>query len=131
MSGDRRTTRRRFLVIGGLSAVAAGGAGVVRWISSGPSLPLTSHVGTVLGAEPLRAIGRAYLDANPREDDESTLVRSLEARPEWRGVSDPAGALRALRRGSRADFGRGRVVRVEGWYLAESEARACALATFA
>ena len=130
MTGDR-TTRRRFIAAGGVAAAALAGAGAARLLGGGPKEALTGHVDEAIGSDAVRAVGRAYLGVRPAEDGETRLVRLLRSRPEWRSVSSPADARRALARAGRDDFAAGRLVSVDGWYLAESEARACALATFA
>jgi hypothetical protein len=76
-----------------------------------------------------RAIGRAYIAAAPEEVDPGRLATLLGMRP---GSDEPVDALR-WRIGARvrADFAAGRTVELEGWLLAESEARLCALLALA
>ncbi len=124
-------TRRRFLVLGGLSVAVLGTLGGIRLLGSGPEEPLTAHVGELLEADGLTAVGDAYLAAHPDEADEIALVRILEARREWRSVESASDVARAIAATSREDFRTGRIVNVLGWQLSASEARACALATFA
>jgi len=67
-------------------------------------------------------LGRSYLAARPFEADRAALARALGTV----GASAPTIASRLdLQR--RRDFARGEIVVVEGWVLARSEARACAL----
>ena len=130
MSRDRAFTRRRFLVLGGLAAAAVAGAGGVK-LRGGEPRALTARVGRALNSEPVRAVGRVYLDVRGDEDDEDTLVELLVSRPEWRRVKTDADVRGALVQSSESDFVAGRVVNVGGWFLSESEARVCALSTFA
>jgi hypothetical protein len=130
VNAERRTTRRRFLIVGGLSASALAGAGVIRLTARDPK-QLTSRVGAALAGDAIRDAGREYLGAHPGENDETKLIGLLRSRPEWRRIGSEADVPSALRRSRRADFDAGRIVNVGGWYLAESEARACALTTFA
>jgi hypothetical protein len=80
-------------------------------------------------------VGRAYLRDHPHEAALERLVQGLASG--WPGGAAQierlsAGQLRrGLHRKIRADFAAGRTVRVEGWVLAESEARLFGLATLA
>ena len=75
-------------------------------------------------------IGKAYLIARPAEADRDGLARSITAALE---SSVPGGAGRtyavrpAVSERVRADFAAGRIVRVDGWLLSETEGRLCAL----
>lgn len=73
-----------------------------------------------------RRVGRDYLAAHPHEADAARLSALIEAAlgPD----SGPVGTHRALRRAVRADMLAGRSVLVDGWVLAATEARLCALA---
>ena len=64
------------------------------------------------------AVGEAYLSGHPQEADATLLAGALA----------PGGDVRHQ---VRADFAAGRVVRVDGWLLALTEARLCALAALA
>jgi len=79
-----------------------------------------------------QVVGAAYLRATPGYTDVHVLVtRLLRDEPALSG-SRSAGAMRKLlRRCIREDFARERVVAVNGWLLAETEARLCALAILA
>jgi hypothetical protein len=80
-------------------------------------------------------VGRAYLRDHPEDASVERLVRSLAAG--WPGGAAKVERLgaaqlrRRLRRQIRAEFAAGRTVRVQGWVLAESEARLFGLATLA
>ena len=74
------------------------------------------------------AIGRAYLQKSPQEADEPRLLRLIcpPGRP-WRTANTRQ--LRVLIAQQQAeDFKQGRLVRVDGWMLSETETRLCALA---
>jgi hypothetical protein len=80
-------------------------------------------------------IGRAYLRDHPDQASLTRLVEALAAG--WPGGAaqlerlSTAQLRRRLDRTIRADFAAGRTVRVEGWVLAESEARLFGLTTLA
>ena len=80
-------------------------------------------------------IGRAYLRAHPDQARLDRLLQELAAG--WPGGAghlerlSTAQLRRRLNRKIRADFAAGRTVTVEGWVLAESEARLFALTTLA
>lgn len=133
MSGGRRLTRRRLLVVGGLSAAALGAGGIVRLLDDEETRPsrLAAALRSAMGAESLRRIGRAYLDGRRDGATEADLDRELRAR---RGFDPPPAAGEAaavVAAAARDDFRAGRVVSVRGWYLSETEARACAVASLA
>ena len=76
-------------------------------------------------------VGAAYLATAPGETDPNVviermrrhgdaLVRALE-------TGNPGRARRLAARDCRADFAEGRIVKVDGWLLSQTEARLCAL----
>jgi hypothetical protein len=120
-------TRRRLLGL-----LAAAGIGAVGWRladESGADSP-EGRLAAVLGdQDAARSVGRRYLATHPGEADEQALLRLLGP------LGDPDVLAREqltvrVRRAVRDDFAGGRVVLVDGWYLSETEARLCALATF-
>jgi len=80
-------------------------------------------------------IGRVYLRDHPHEASLERLMHGLAAG--WPGGAarierlSNAQLRRRLHRKIRADFAAGRTVRVQGWVLAESEARLFGLTTLA
>jgi hypothetical protein len=82
------------------------------------------------GSESAIALGRAYLDHHPEEADPDRLLACLRA-----DLQELSGETTLLADGLRElvqrDFDRVRLVDVEGWLLATSEARLCALAALA
>jgi hypothetical protein len=79
-----------------------------------------------LGAGVVRAIGARYRETTPDERDADALRRAILSSRPW------AARLRWRRSPSvaelvRGDFADGRTVVVDGWVLAATEARQCAL----
>ena len=70
-------------------------------------------------------VGIAYLERHPEERDCQRILRELDLGPMKMDCAQIRGLV--VQR-QREDFARGRVVRVEGWILSETEARLCALA---
>ena len=101
--------------------------------ASTASDPLARRLGRFF-ADPLSAsmVGREYLRSHPSEADASRLIDlicsgSAERRAELAGSDDEA-LRRLVVLQQRHDFEDGRVVRVRGWILSETECRLCALA---
>jgi hypothetical protein len=125
---DRRGTLiAAGVVVAGLAAYgAAGGIGAVKRCSK---FAATSEV----AAQSAKRIGLAYLHIHPEEASEvrlmtavanlSILTRALNAAP------DMASVFCILDDVVRADFAAGEIVKCDGWILAKSEARLCALLT--
>lgn len=67
-------------------------------------------------------VGRAYLAQYATEGDADLLRRSLVSL-----AAEPRSLRRAIGERIRRDFAEGDTVRVEGWVLARTEARLCAL----
>jgi hypothetical protein len=130
--------RRRFLR---RAAWAAGFLGLRPAVLSGRSIeaPVARQARRLAGifARPASAarVGRAYLRDHPDQASLARLVQQLAAG--WPGGAQRIERLsaaqlrRRLDRAIRADFAAGRTVRVEGWVLAESEARLLGLTTLA
>jgi len=80
-----------------------------------------------------RAVGAAYLESAPEEDDDERLLRGLtggrvrEAEWEALATSDPAALYEQVRELHRSDFAAGRTLQLSGWVLSETELRLCAL----
>jgi hypothetical protein len=76
-----------------------------------------------------QAVGAAFLRAMPEHADVHALVtRLLRDEPALSRSRSTGATRKLLRRCIREDFARERVVAVDGWLLAETEARLCALA---
>ena len=71
-----------------------------------------------------RAVGAQYLETHPRESDVDLLVTEIfgNAPP-----TDPRELASRLGERCKADFHNDDIVILDGWILARSEARACAL----
>ena len=89
-------------------------------------------VATLRRPDSAAAVGRAYLARYPAEAPPARLVAGIVDGWERDGFDAARAGRGALRRRLgeqvRRDFARGRVVSVDGWVLAESEARLFALA---
>lgn len=89
---------------------------------------------TAMFTQPASAavVGQAYLRATPEETHERRLVslvcRQLAGGRTGVALGDRASLREQVREAQRQDFANGRVVQVEGWVLARTEARLCALA---
>ncbi len=78
----------------------------------------------ILGsAEAWCAVGRKYLDIFPHESNLALLQNILFGNSGHRGT----GNLQLLAWQRQKDFEHGNIVLLDGWVLAQSEARACAL----
>jgi hypothetical protein len=113
--------RRRLLaLIGGLAGSITGLAVGARPID--PVLLRAEALAQALRHRNSAAVvGHAYLAGAPEEADLAGLVRQIDPGPE---VGD---LRRAIAERVRADFVAGRMTRVEGWMLAETEARLAAV----
>lgn len=113
-------TRRRLLMA----------TGAIAGISAMGSMPAAAdgRAGGLLRLLPDRAaaarIGRSYLAAAPEEASVDRLMALLD-------LPDGGDAARLFEARRRMDFREGRTVPVEGWRLAVTEARLCALAALA
>lgn len=118
--------RRRFLTVGGVSTAALAASGFWGW-SPAPLEPevlaqpaLRSTLGDFASTH---ALGRRYRAAHPEEDSRAALIEALRAEvgPGFSSLRD------RLDEQVRADFERGRTVRLDGWIVSVTEARQCAL----
>jgi hypothetical protein len=129
-----RCSRRAFLLTVLVGALAATGCGEQDASRSPDGAPqwLPGAVGDVDAAARL---GRAYLQANPGENNLDTLLAAIDAAlvgGSGAGESDTQRVLTALQHTVRAEYLRGESVNVQGWVLSVTEARvyaALALAT--
>jgi len=108
----------KLLVAGGVT-VAAVTTGVV------PRGPLAAWAGRAAPPEPdgVAALGRAYLRRHPGESHATLLLRELRG---VRSAHPVRPQLPRLTSTIVSDFDAGRVVNVDGWELARTEARAAA-----
>jgi hypothetical protein len=119
--------RRRFLLGLGLGVMAATLA-ATGWAK--PTWMRRAVVQELIGdLKGVRAIGARYLALAPEERDAARLARLLfagiaEARRPFAGVDALRRAIGAHRE---RDFAAGDTVLVDGWILARTEARLCAL----
>ncbi len=119
-----------------LVGLATAGAGAGLWFLAGreasnPRLD-DPRVAAVLGwlSDPSSAAraGRRVLEQLPKPIDPQALISQLLSAPRWDG-DRPVAELFAEQ--IREDFREGRVMRIDGWVLAESEAKLLALAQLA
>jgi hypothetical protein len=128
---DGRVSRRTVIVGGALVGVA-GVVGValaadVFGSDDAPSASSPSTAPPVPPAEGIATVGAAYLaTADASEGDEATLRAAL---PTLTGATpdELIDQLGTIRPAVEADFTEDRIVEVDGWILAQSEARAAAL----
>ncbi len=123
------------------------------WFALGSVIPSkASAAGAVLGSEDANitsrltrvyshrdsaaTVGRAYLAQTPRVRTSDGLIRLLSQRLSLQENAEHAPALEALNdqalqthlaEAIKADFAAERVVEVDGWVLAQTEAQLCAL----
>lgn len=87
--------------------------------------PVLSRARTLANLLPSKSsaemVGRAYLDIAPGEADLNRLVHLVDPGPAAANLGRAVGVR------VRDDFAEGRIVRVQGWMLAESEARLAAI----
>lgn len=100
-----------------------------------PSLHGSSAPGSALAAlvadrPAMRRLGRAYV-AVSGETDARTIERALEQRLAASGSAGGHGLAQAVNRAISEDFAHSRTVMVDGWLLAETECRLCALTALA
>lgn len=120
--------RRSFIGLAAAGTVAAAVPSAV-WASAPKSNALLSaepdllHV--IRNPETIHRIGTLYRRAHPSEDDANALRGLIVGRSAetYRG----AGLRAAIEGKVRDDFRSGRTVRLDGWVLARTEARHCAL----
>lgn len=124
------------------AAAAAAGAAAVEslrpWrvlVTVTPARPGARLSGLLGHRASAARIGRTYLSVTSAEADAAVLIaRIAEAVPGGRAAVEQASSdqLRALLlEAARRDYDAGRLVRVDGWLLAASECRLCALAALA
>ena len=119
MSGSPNLSRRRFIVLLALLP----GLGAAR-----AAMPRAMEAERMLSAvftnwRSAAIVGRVYLQEHPEEAEVETLLARLDA-----AHLPPAERAPLIERRIRADFLAGRVVSTDGWILARTEARLCALA---
>jgi len=81
----------------------------------------------LLDANTIRAAGKAYLQKKPRENDDDKLIRLLAGNSSIANAADEKTIHQFLDEKIKHDFETGNTVLVNGWVLAVTEARQCAL----
>lgn len=118
-----------------LKLLALGILTPVRMVAATPeSLPSAALVlsRTSAHAGSAKLVGQVYLEHRPLERDVNLLLRHIAgvlgtAHGAVSRADDPLTLVPALRRAIEADFEAGRWVNLEGWLVAETEGRVCAL----
>jgi hypothetical protein len=128
-------TRRAFLVkITGLATLATGYslAGQLLMKGNTTTSPISDGLSRLLQhPESARLIGDEYLRQNPEEGSIRMLTQKISGTDTQylaRGdLQVPRAEATSIGRQIRDDFEHGRITQIDGWYLAETEARMCAL----
>ncbi len=109
-------------------ARASGTTPAGRATSADPDARARSLAALLRGGDGVGRIGVAYLAVTPEEGDVEALVRAL-APPgsELARASSRRARRAALLDAVRHDFAAGRVVELDGWRIARTEGRVCAL----
>lgn len=129
----KRLSRRAILALLGASGVAAvrfGGSAAAgeKALAAGPVRRLLRSFDRSGSGV---AVGRRYLACHPEEAETGRLLAKLDGglrRAAGRPASSQASLRRLIRIAVAQDFGAGRMIPVDGWMLAETEVRLCALA---
>jgi hypothetical protein len=127
MTGQGGLTRRQFLVLAAAFALPLA-PNVWRWVR-GEDDAADRLVRLLPHRDSAILVGLAYLAEVPVQADRSALVRGI-LRDDSIVDSDATLAANVSRQIT-ADFAAGRLAIVDGWVLAETEARLCALAVLA
>lgn len=120
-----KLNRRQFMQVT-LSAAVAWGIGQSANSAMAPSQhPLLDRLATLLPhQQSARSIGHWYLQQYPQEAHIDQLLAALPAALQTADVAD---LQRQLAQQIKADFTADQIVKVQGWLLARTEARLCAL----
>ncbi|MCH2170603.1 hypothetical protein MK489_07445 [Myxococcota bacterium] len=129
---DRTSLTRRGFVRG--IALVSAGMGLGMWSAGCRRAPAGALELALELSDPASApvLGRAYLRLHPGENDPRALAQALfPGLATAPGEFDGSRAAREYLERIRVEFASGETVRVGGWVLARSEARLCALTTWA
>jgi hypothetical protein len=131
MSGRKRSHpvlwSRRRTVLSALALAAVAAAMPRGGLRSAPISDSSSPLGLWRNRAAARAIGRRYLADHPDEADAGRLAHQLFGKDGAAPVT-AADLRRAVDAARSRDFARSDTVVIDGWLLARSEARLCALA---
>lgn len=141
MSSDQGIGRRRFLLLaGGVGAAAATGLGwrVVEIVRPDPVPESVRHLATKIeelfsSPEHVRLVGDSYLRTLAPRPSAGELARELVggSLPSSESLRDLERLREMMQSAVRKDLDAGRLVPVEGWLLAQSEAQLCGLVSLA
>lgn len=129
---DARTLTRRWFLTG-LTALVITRAGPDRWQSSEDRSPASALLGHFFRRDLPAAVrlGRKYLEIAPAERSEERLGEMILGAAWGEGNSDARDIATRVRVRRDEDFREGDLVTIDGWFLARTEARLCALAALA
>src|SRR5688572_30200096 len=94
---------------------------------SGPTTTQPDFLSRLFDEITIRKTGQAYLQKTPAENQESKLIQLLTGNDPIAGSSDERAIQQYLDEKIKKDFEEGNTVMVNGWVLAVTEARQCAL----
>lgn len=121
-----QVSRRRFIQL----ALGVGLTGVIGarpvTLPDHAQHPLITQLATLLPhQQSARLIGQRYLQRYPQEAELRLLLTTITATLD---ITDPTSLPQQLAQQISADFAAEKTVKVQGWVLAHTEARLCALA---
>lgn len=121
--------RRKFIAAAALSAAASVIQGPKAFASSNPALEHQGLVSVFSHAESARAVGERYLALHPEEREPEKLADAIYGASPLSRDWKPGGAAvhKHLEEKIKKDFKQGHTVRLDGWILASTEGRLCAL----
>lgn len=137
MNGHPTWTKRRFLQalvsLGAITLARPVWALLPGSVRCRPDPLAVGLAGLFVHQDSAAQVGRAYLRTFPGEADAERLVSRLCASDPLKHRTllnaDLKRCVELLALTHRQDFEKGRIVKVDGWILSETEARLCALAT--
>ena len=127
---DRRTLLKG---VGGAAALGSVGSGLLGLAGCAPQDDLEAALAAcVVASEAARVVGEAALASfGPSPPSAAEWVERIAgaSRAQWeaRAATGPSALFEAVRAQHLADFDSGRLFRVRGWLLSQTEAQLCAL----
>lgn len=99
------------------------------WFGCGPATPdlalgIPESLIQICDTDTLLQIGRGYIQGNPAENGLRSLADSIANEL---SDADAPGLKEQLQRQISREFETGKILQIEGWLLARTEARQCAL----
>ena len=94
---------------------------------SSPTVAQPNFLSRLFDEITIRKTGQAYLQKTPAENEDSKLIQLLTGSDPIADSSDERAIHQYLEEKIKKDFEEGKTVMVNGWVLAVTEARQCAL----